>query len=337
MTRPAALVAPIILLALVACGPGNSPRAAVGTPTPAVASPGAGSPAPIVGATAGAVRGGRGIPSNTPWATLYGAAPRDVLVNLAARLHLVVVDADAGNVSRDDVALLHGNGATVISYLDVGSCEKFRKWWTSAPPGFVPCGQNSAAQRGPYHGYPDEVWMDPGNPDYQHLLVDLVAPGLDATGIDGFFIDNLEIVEHGQSDSEGPCDARCAQGGLDLVYALRQRFPERILVMQNATGTVTREGSTHGVKFVTLLDGISHEQVFAPEHDAGAEAELLAWKALGLRPGGRPFSITTEDYVGSCDNRDAAARAFKASRADGFSPYATDASAGQKQACLWPG
>lgn len=44
-----------------------------------------------------------------------------------------------------------------------------------------------------------------------------------------------------------------------------------------------------------------------------------------------------EDYVGSCANREAAARAFSASRADGFSPYASDASAGQKQACLWPG
>ena len=339
MTRRTSLVVPIVALALVACGPTPARQASAPSPSlaPAVTPPDQGSPAPVAAATPAAARGGRGIPSNAPWATLYGAAPHDVLVTMAARLRLVVIDADSGNLSSEDVAVLRSHGATVISYLDVGSCERFRKWWSSGPPGFVPCAQNRGAQRGPYHGYPDEVWMNPADPAYQHLLVDLVAPGLDASGIDGFFLDNLEIVEHAPTDTEGPCDARCAQGGLDLVYALRQRFPDRVLVMQGGTGSVTREGVSHGVKFPTLLDGISHEQVFAPEHDAGAEAELLAWKALGLRPGGHPFSITTEDYVGSCANREGAARAFSASRADGFSPYASDASSGQKQACLWPG
>src|SRR5260370_35880977 len=103
--------------------------------------------------------------------------------------------------------------------------------------------------------------MNLGNADYQKLIVEFVAPRLVAQGVDGFFLDNLEIVEHGTATSNGPCDATCAQGGLDLVGKLRAAFPDRLIVMQNATSDFTRLGQTGGVAFPSLLDGISHEEV----------------------------------------------------------------------------
>src|SRR5947208_2151913 len=112
--------------------------------------------------------------------------------------------------------------------------------------------------------------MNVGNADYQKLMVDFVAARLAAMGVDGFFLDNLEIVEHGTATTNGPCDAACAQGGLDLVRKLRERFPELLIVMQNATSDVTRLGTTGGVAFPSLLDGISHEEVYAPSPGAWA-------------------------------------------------------------------
>jgi cysteinyl-tRNA synthetase len=251
---------------------------------------------------------------------------------VAAAFRVINLDADPGTGNFDAAqlsALKAGGRNRVISYLNLGSCEMWRTYWTNAPAGLVPCGLNTEAQLGPYEGYSDEVWMNPGNPAYQALILDHVAARLAAQGVDGFFLDNLELLEHAR------CDALCRQGGLDLVRRLRERYPGMLLVMQNATGDVTRLGMTGGVPFASLLDGISHEEVYAPRYEPGAEAQLLAWKAMGLYPG-HPFWIATEDYVGDCSNVQAAQDVYLRSRAQGFSPYATDASAGQKVICFWP-
>jgi len=282
---------------------------------------------------------GRGFPDASPWVGFYGTA-QDMgdLALVASSFRVIDIDADPGigNFTRKQILDLKAGGKNrVITYFNLGSCEQFRSYWAEVPPGFVSCGANTAAHRGTYEGFPDEVWMDVGNADYQKLLIDYVAPRLVAQGVDGFFFDNLEIVEHGTDTANGPCDANCAQGGLDLVRRLRERFPGLLFVMQNATGEVTRRGRTGGLDYPTLLDGISHEEVYTPEIDNNAQAELLAWAALGLRPNGHAFWIGTEDYVGGCSARSAAHTAYEESRTHGFSPYATDQSGGQRVICYW--
>ena len=261
------------------------------------------------------------------------------LKRVASTFRVINIDADpdGANFTSEQITTLKGGGQNrVISYLNLGACEQFRAYYQSAPSGLASCAQNTAAQRGPYKGYPDETWMDLGNADYQRLILEHVAPRLAATGVDGFFFDNLELVEHGSATQDGPCSADCAQGGLDLVRKLRARFPRLLFMMQNATSDVTRRGSTGGLSYPALLDGISHEEVFAPMADKKAETELLAWRSQGLLPGGRPFFVATEDYVGDCNNMNDAKAAYMKSRADGFTPYATDASAGQRIVCFWP-
>ena len=273
----------------------------------------------------------------TRWAAFYGSATQmGDLDRAASTFALLDVDADpdAATFTAFQISALKAHGARVLSYFNLGSCEHYRSYWNASPAGFVSCGANTRAQLGPYKGYPDETWMNPGDPDYQALMIDYVAPRLIAAGVDGFFFDNLEIVEHGPADL-APCDAACAQGGLDLVYRLRAKYPDSFFLMQNATSDLTRLGLTHGVAFPSLLDGISHEEVYAPSFDALAEEQLLAWQALHLSPRGRPLWISTEDYVGSCGNAPAASQAFGRSRARGFIPYANDASAGQKVLCYW--
>ncbi len=295
----------------------------------AAATPGASSP--------GARR--RGIRENAPWVSFYGTARQmGDLRRVAATFRLINIDADpaAGNFTRADIATLRAGGRnTVLSYLNVGACERYRSYWRTAPPGMIPCAANQAAQIAAYPRYPKEVWMNPGNADFRRLIVDHVAPRLAATGVDGFFLDNLEIVEHGAHDGEAPCDTTCSTGGLTLVAELRQRFPNLVLVMQNATSSATRNARVDGVAFPSLLDGVSREETYAPKYDRDAESELLAWKELSLTPNGHPFSITTEDYVGSCSQDARARRVYAKSREHGFSPYATISSANQDRVCFW--
>jgi cysteinyl-tRNA synthetase len=120
------------------------------------------------------------------------------------------------------------------------------------------------------------------------------------------------------------------------VRALRERYPDRLLVMQNATSDVTRLGTTGGVAFATLLDGVAHEEVYAPAYDEVAEQQLLAWKAMGITSReGRPFFIGVEDYVGTCRDGTRAKAAFARARERGFSPSASDESGGQRVVCFW--
>jgi cysteinyl-tRNA synthetase, unknown class len=281
----------------------------------------------------------RGIRENAPWVSFYGSARQmGDLRRVAATFRLINIDADPaiGNFTRADIAALRAGGRnTVLSYLNVGACERDRSYWKTAPAGLIPCGENRTAQIAPYPRYPKEVWMNPGNVAYRRLIVDHVASRLAATGVDGFFLDNLEIVEHGTHDGEAPCDTTCTRGGLMLVAELRHKFPDLVLVMQNATSIATRAAHVDGVPFPSLLDGISREEIYAPRYDREAESELLAWQALGLKPNGRPFSITTEDYVGSCGQQARAQRVYAKSREHGFSPYATISSANQDNVCYW--
>jgi cysteinyl-tRNA synthetase, unknown class len=283
---------------------------------------------------------GRGFPATGPWVSYYGPAHKvKPLRRLADRFRILNIDADpgVGAWTPAEIRELKAGGRNrVISYLNVGSCEQFREYFSKVPPGFVPCKQNLRAQKGRYSGYPDEIWMDPSNPDYAKLIVDHVALRLVRAGVDGFFLDNMEIVEHGDKTSNGPCGDRCRQGGLELMAALRRAYPEHLIVMQNATSDVTRLGVTELGPLPQLLDGIAHESVFAPERDDQALGELRAWNGMKLKPGGRPFFIGVEDYVGTCRNLRKARFTYQENRRNGFSPYATDASAGQQQICYWP-
>jgi cysteinyl-tRNA synthetase len=264
------------------------------------------------------------------------------LDRVARVFRIINIDADpgddGGNFSTAQIRILKGGGNNrVLSYLNIGSCERFRTYWSTAPAGIVPCGANREAWLGRYEGYPDETWMNPANAAYDRLVLEHVAPRLAARGVDGFYLDNLEVVEHSDPTKEGACSSQCRQGGLDLVRKLRQLFPEMLIVMQNATGDVTRLGSSGGVAFSTLLDGVVHEEVYGPTPDPIAERQLLLWRQLQVSSRmDHPIFIGVEDYVGSCSNQNAARAVYARSRTHGFSPYASDASGSQKVVCFWP-
>jgi cysteinyl-tRNA synthetase len=281
---------------------------------------------------------GRGFPATCPWVSFYGNARQmGNLPRVAKRFRVINLDADPHmqNFQKDQIATLKAKGKNrVLSYLNVGACERYRDYYTKAPKGYLSCQDNRRAHKGIYQDYPDEMWMDPANPDYQRLLIEVVAPRLVAMGVDGFYLDNLEILEHGPSNREAPCDKACRQGGLALIAKLRRAFPQHLLVMQNATSDLIRQGRLEdGAALAELLDGIAREETYTPTKDAGVETDLLAWQAMKLTPGGRPFFIGTLDFVGNCRARKKAKAIAKLARAKGFCPFVTDQSAGQKVIC----
>jgi cysteinyl-tRNA synthetase len=278
----------------------------------------------------------------------YGSANHVDLNQVADTFRIINIDADPGmgNFTANQIGQLKANGRNrVISYFNLGSVERSRTYWSTVPEGFVAPLDNPDAQLGPYAHYPDEVWIDVGDPDWQRLIVGYVAPRLVAQGVDGFYFDNLEIVERTDSRRQPFCDAQCSQGGLDLVASLRSAYPNLLFVMQNATSDITRLGTTDSCDYATLLDGVAHEDVFMTGDESGTYSlqtdddvvnQLVAWQGMNLTPGGRPLWIATEDYVNDCTNISDAQQVYVQANQYGFSPYASDASASQNVICYWP-
>ncbi|APR87849.1 hypothetical protein A7982_13198 [Minicystis rosea] len=281
----------------------------------------------------------RGFPVGGPWVSFYGSADGVDLAKVSDTFRIINIDVDPDTDNFTDAqiqTLRKGGQNRVISYMNVGACEQYRSYWDVDPPGHKSC-QSTGALTTEYGGYPDERWANLGNADYRDLIVDYVAPRLAARGIDGFFLDNMEVVEHGANAGEGPCDAACSQGGLDLVWELRQRFPDKLIVMQNASSDVTRLGTTHGVPFPSLLDGVSHEEVYSNGGDAESRSEMLAWVGMKLMVGTRPFWLACEEYVGACAaaQKPDADDLYAKATSDGLNAYVTDESGMQIGPCFW--
>ncbi|VVD27971.1 Glycoside hydrolase, end-alpha-1,4-polygalactosaminidase [Paraburkholderia dioscoreae] len=282
-----------------------------------------------------AISAARALPAQPVWAAYYGLGSALDIAQAAATFKLIVIDADPGNgtpaFSAAQIAALKADGAKVLSYLNFGACEKSRTYWNTVPSGFVSCGANTSAQISKYQGF-QEYWMNPANADYQNLLVNYVAARLAATGVDGFMLDNFEIVGHGAGSSTAPCDAACAQGGLDLVKQLRDRFPDLVLV-PNAAPVQAIGGTTGGVSFPWLIDGVIAEQVFLPSTSTSVVQQLKSWQSTEQNLGRNGFFAGSLDYVSSCTASSTAQTAWTAAQQAGFSPSISIASL--DSICWW--
>ena len=262
------------------------------------------------------------MPASPVWVAYYGQGSAINIAHAAATFKLIVIDADPGNgtpaFSPAQIAALKAKGAKVLSYLNVGACETSRTYWNTVPSGFVSCGANTPAQISRYSGF-QEYWMNPANADYQKLIVNYVAPRLAATGIDGFMLDNFEIVGHGANASSAPCDATCAQGGLDLVKRLRDRFPDLAMV-PNAAPVQAIGGVAGGVSFPWLIDGVIAEQVFLPSTSTSVVQQLKSWQSTEQNLGRSAFFVGSLDYTSSCTASSTAQTAWTAAQQTGFSP-----------------
>lgn len=269
---------------------------------------------------------GRGFSATSPFLVYYDTAESmGDLSAVANKFRIIDIDVDPGlgNFTKEQVTQLKGGGKNrVLGYMNLGACEDFRVYWSTVPTGFVSCSANKAGQLGPYDGWDNEMWMNLGNADYQKLVLEHMAPNVASLGVDGFYFDNLDVVERGSATS-AQCNAACVQGALDTVRKLREKYPSFVFVMQNAAGEQTLEGTTGGVSFTSLIDGIVGENTFTPlpNGDPSLLADLLLWKNLNLKPGGNSFFIGTLEYVSNCNDATNIGKVVTLGNTNGFTSY----------------
>jgi cysteinyl-tRNA synthetase len=253
------------------------------------------------------------------------------LSEIASIFRVIAIDADPadGKFSRADIAALRAGGRNIVlGNLDVGFCDRSAAHWSVAPDGLLPCVANLAAQIGERSGRPQEVWMDLEDEEYQRLIGEYEAPQIERAAVDGFLLEGLDLLDHGPDDDEAPCDEECVGGGLALLAALRDEFPQMSLVIQGGLSPGIRKAHAkrsdgehvQEIRVSSLIDGVVGEEVYTPRYNPGKEAALLAWQKMGARAAEHPLAIFTQDYVRSCRDVDWARVVYRASASHGFSP-----------------
>ena len=152
---------------------------------------------------------------------------------LLGRYDLVVVDGEG--VTKPVVDALHAEGALVLAYVSVGTIESYRSWYAAASP------------------YKLELWDDWGEwyadtskAGFRDLITGTVVPPMLAKGVDGLFLDNVDMIS--EHDAQGP-------GMYALVEALGALVHRdgRVLFAQNGEEIVD--------PLLDVLDGWNREDV----------------------------------------------------------------------------
>lgn len=159
------------------------------------------------------------------------------------------IDADEGNFdsrshAKAVVADLRSDRRLVVSYLNIGAAETFRWYWPFARP----------FKLDPYAGWPGEYWLDVRQPGWHDAILERVAPVLEAAGVDGFYLDNIDV-----SSRYGRPAFRT--GVVELVRKLRLRFPEMLLIGQSYDMLPYLDRGSDGRRMFEYLDGTSKEEV----------------------------------------------------------------------------
>lgn len=125
------------------------------------------------------------------WAFAIGSGnlTDDRVARLAA-FDLVVVDGE--EVTSDQVSRLRAGGAIVLSYLSVGTIERGRSWYRRA-----------RRHRLDYWGDWGEWYANVSRRGFRNLIVRSVAPTMLAKGVDGLFLDNVDMIEDHRRQRRG--------------------------------------------------------------------------------------------------------------------------------------
>ncbi len=148
---------------------------------------------------------------------------------------------DAMYFDREDVDILHRNGQTVLSYLNVGSLESFRPWHSRFADILL----------GPYENWDEESWVDVSDGGWQAFVAGLAAEYI-GKGVDGFFVDNCDVYWEFPSPE--------IYFGLSRLLESLSATGKKVVV--NGGDAFVREYWRRNGSVAGILTGINQETVF---------------------------------------------------------------------------
>ena len=153
---------------------------------------------------------------------------------------LIVIDAQYFN--KSDIELLHQNGTKVYTYLNIGSIENFREYYTSYEKLTI----------GRYEHWDEEKWVDVADPDWQKFMEQL-SQELFEKGVDGFFIDNCDVYYYAPRES--------IFEGLTAILQNIMTFDKAVII--NGGDTYVTEYRERYGAIDHIMTGVNQESVWS--------------------------------------------------------------------------
>ena len=184
------------------------------------------------------------IPSNVQaaqyqYGVFIGLDPSQI--NKLTSYNEVVIDASY--YTKSQIAFLHSKGIKVYSYLNIGSIESFRSYYNN----FM------NITLGDYQNWNDEKWIDVSNSKWQDYVVTTLAKNLKAKGVDGFFLDNIDVYTEYHTDS-------IFNGILNIINRLNSTY--RLPIIANGGYDFFKAAMGKNLTLNKLVYGVNTESVY---------------------------------------------------------------------------
>lgn len=153
---------------------------------------------------------------------------------------LIVIDAQY--FTKNDIELLHQNGTRVYTYLNIGSIENFREYYTAYEKLTI----------GRYEHWDEEKWVDVSDPDWQKFMEQL-SQELFEKGVDGFFIDNCDVYYYAPRES--------IFEGLTAILQNIMTFDKAVII--NGGDTYVTEYRERYGAIDHIMTGVNQESVWS--------------------------------------------------------------------------
>lgn len=153
---------------------------------------------------------------------------------------LIVIDAQY--FTKSDIELLHQNGTRIYTYLNIGSIENFREYYTTYEKLTI----------GRYEHWDEEKWVDVADPDWQKFIEQL-SQELFEKGVDGFFIDNCDVYYYAPRES--------IFEGLTAILQNIMTFDKAVII--NGGDTYVTEYRERYGTIDHIMTGVNQESVWS--------------------------------------------------------------------------
>ena len=153
----------------------------------------------------------------------------------------VVIDAQY--YSEEEIEELKAGGNTVYSYINLGSIEDFRPYYK----------EYVQYSLGSYEHWDQERWMDVSEETWQDFLTGELAPSILKKGVDGLFVDNVDVYYNFETEEIYNGVTAILEG----FYALDT------YVVINGGDTYVWEYAERNETLDGILDAVNQESVFS--------------------------------------------------------------------------
>ena len=153
-----------------------------------------------------------------------------------------IVVIDAQYFEENDISTLKSSGHTVFSYLNVGSIEKFRPYYSTYED----------LTMGDYEHWDEEKWIDVSNVGWQSFVINELSVDLLDKSVDGFFIDNADVFYEFDEDE------KLYNGLTTILTALKKKT----YITINGGDIYVKEYLNRNKTVNPIMDAVNQETVF---------------------------------------------------------------------------